>query len=223
MRIVRRRHAAICSLEPPAGRPQGLRRKATAATAQALPTTAALTSRPSAHMETRRPTAINALRTTGALTDSRSGRSVTPRPTTATAAIRSRALTAPRPHVRPRKLIPHRAAAIQLRQAPTPHRAAAIRPRRALIPRRAAAIRAREALPPRRATALAEEAAAVGVVEEAEVVGVEAAEAAEARAAAEVPPLAGGTSLFSNSMAHPDLPGGPFVFRHQLQLKFPRP
>jgi hypothetical protein len=64
------------------------------------------------------------------------------------------------------------------------------------------------------------------VVEEAEVVGVEAVEAeeaAEARAAAEVPPLAGGTNLFSNSMAHPDLPGGPFVFRHQLQLKFPRP
>src|ERR1700694_5150541 len=208
MRIVRRRHAAICSLEPPAGRPQGLRRKATAATAQALPTTAALTSRPSAHMETRRPTAINALRTTGALTDSRSGRSVTPRPTTATAAIRSRALTARRPHVRHRKLIPHRAAVIQLPRVLTQHRAAVIR--------------ARQALTPRRATALGEEGAAVGVVGEPEVVGVEAEEAAEARAAAEVPPLAGGTNLFSNSMAHPDLPGGPFVFRHQLQLKFPR-
>ena len=192
-------------MEPPADRPQGLRRKATAATAQLLPTTtAALTSRPSAQTETHRPTAINALRTTVALMGSRSGRNVTPRPTTATAAIRSRALTARRPHVRHRKLIPHRAAAIQLRQAPTPHRAAAIRPRRALTPRRAAAIRARQALTPRRATALAEEAA-------------------EARAAAEVPPLAGGTNLFSNSMAHPDLPGGPFVFRHQLQLKFPRP
>src|ERR1700687_1745202 len=199
-------------MEPPADRPQGLRRKATAATAQLLPTTtAALTSRPSAQTETHRPTTTNALRTTVALMGSRSGRNVTPRPTTATAAIRSRALTARRPHVRTRhrKLIPHRAAAIQLRQAPTLHRAAAIRPRQALTPRRA--------------TALAEEAAAGGVGEEAEVVGVQAREAAEARAAAEVPPLAGGTNLFSNSMAHPDLPGGPFVFRHQLQLKFPRP
>src|SRR5467141_3515700 len=181
MRIVRRRHAAICSLERPADRPQGVRRKATAATAQPLPTTVALTSRPSARTETHRLTAINALRTTVALTGSRSGRNVMPRPTTATAAIRSRALTARRPHARTRhrKLTPHQAAAIQLRRAPTPHRA----------------------------TALAEEAAAV--------VGV--AVAAEARTAAEAPPLEGGTNLFSNSMARPDLPGGPFVFHHQLQ------
>src|SRR5882762_2240007 len=195
MRIVRRRHAAICSMEPPADRPQGLRRKATAATAQPLPTTVGLTSRPSAHTETRRLTAINALRTTVALTGSRSGRNVILRPTTATAAIRSRALTTRRPHARTRrrKLIPHRAAAIQLRRAPIPHRAAAIR--------------LRQALTPHRATALAEEAAAV--------VGV--AVAAEARTAAEAPPLAGGTNPFSNSRARPDLPGGPFVFHHQLQ------
>src|SRR6266404_4130350 len=162
MRIVRRRHAAICSTEPPADRPQGLRRKATAATAQPLrTTTAALTSRPSARTETRRPTAINALRTTGALTISRSGCNVTPRPTTATVAIRSRALTTRRPHARTRhrKLIPHQAAAIQLRRAPTP----------------------------RRAAALAEEEAAVGV-----------AVAVEARAAAEAPPLTGGTNPFSH-------------------------
>jgi len=49
-------------------------------------------------------------------------------------------------------------------------------------------------------------------------IGVAVAVAAEARTAAEAPPLAGGTNLFSNSMARPDLPGGPFVFRHQLQL-----
>src|SRR5882762_5560173 len=141
MRIVRRRHAAICSLERPADRPQGLRRKATAATAQPLPTTVALTG-------------------------SRSGRNVILRPTTATAAIRSRALTARRPRARTRhrKLTPHQA------------------------------------------TARAEEAAVVGV-----------AVAAEARTAAEAPPLAGGTNPFSNSMARPDLPGGPFVFHHQLQ------
>jgi len=195
MRIVRRRHAAICSPERPADRPQGLRRKATAATAQPLPTTVALTSRPSARTETHRLTAINAPRTTGALTGSRSRRNVTPRPTTATAAIRSRALTTRRPHARTRrrKLIPHRAAAIQLRRVPIPHRAAAIR--------------LRQALTPHRATALAEEAAAV--------VGV--AVAAEARTAAEAPPLAGGTNPFSNSMARPDLSGGPFVFHHQLQ------
>src|SRR5882762_1622246 len=198
MRIVRRRHAAICSLEQPADRPQGLRRKATAATAQPLPTTVALTSRPSAHTETHRLTAINALRTTVALTGSRSGRNVTPRPTTATAAIRSRALTTRRPHARTRhrKLTPHQAAAIQLRRAPTLHRAAAIQ--------------LRQALTLHRATARAEEAAVVGV-----------AVAAEARTAAEAPPLAGGTNPFSNSVARPDLPGGPFVFRHQL--KFPRP
>ena len=177
MRIVRRRHAAICSLEPPADRPQGLRRKATAATAQPPPTTVALTG-------------------------SRSGRSVTPRPTTATAAIRSRALTTRLPHARTRhrKLIPHRAAAIQLRRAPTPRQAAAIQLHRVLTPHRAAAP--------------AEEAAAIGVA---------VAAAAEARTAAEDPPLAGGTNPFSNSMARPDLPGGPFVFRHQLQMKFPRP
>src|SRR5467141_5435873 len=199
MRIVRRRHAAICSTESPADRPQDLRRKATAATAQPLrTTTAALTSRPSARTETRRPTAINALRTTGALTISRSGCNVTPRPTTATVAIRSRALTTRRPHARTRrrKLIPHQAAAIQLRRAPTLHRAAAIR--------------LRQALTLHRATARAEEAAVVGV-----------AVAAETRTAAEAPPLAGGTNPFSNSVARPDLPGGPFVFRHQL--KFPRP
>src|SRR5882762_3288733 len=169
MRIVRRRHAAICSLERPADRPQGLRRKATAATAQPLPTTVALTG-------------------------SRSGRNVILRPTTATAAIRSRALTARRPRARTRhrKLTPHQAAAIQLRRAPIPHRAAAIR--------------LRQALTPHRATARAEEAAVVGV-----------AVAAEARTAAEAPPLAGGTNPFSNSMARPDLPGGPFVFHHQLQ------
>jgi len=52
-----------------------------------------------------------------------------------------------------------------------------------------------------RATARAEEAAVVGV-----------AVRRKARTAAEAPPLAGGTNPFSNSVARPDLPGGPFVF-----------
>jgi hypothetical protein len=111
------------------------------------------------------------------------------RPTTATAAIRSRALTVRRPHVRHLKLIPHRAAVIQPRRAPTLHRAVAIQ--------------LRQVLTPRRATALAEEEA---------VVGVAGAVAAEARAAAVAPLLAGVTNPFSNSMARPDLPGGPFFF-----------
>src|SRR5216684_2530639 len=102
MRIVHRRHEAICSLEPSAARPHGLRRQATAATAQPLPTTAALTNRRSAPTATRRPMTI--------------------------ADLRSRALTIRRPHalIRLRNPTPHRAAAIRLRRAPIPRRAPAI-------------------------------------------------------------------------------------------------
>src|SRR5712664_2348009 len=92
-RRVPRRHA----------NPRDLRRQAITATGQALPTTAALTSRHNRRNTMRRPT------------------------TTATAAIRrSRALIIlrPHPHTRRRELIRHRAAAIQLRLAPTPHLAA---------------------------------------------------------------------------------------------------
>src|SRR5712692_9735401 len=102
MQIVLRGHAAIRSLQRLAARPRGLRRQATTATAQAIPTTAALTSR-------------------------HSGPTTTRLPTTATATIRSRVLTIRRLHVRTRRheLIPHRAAAIQLLHAPTPHPATA--------------------------------------------------------------------------------------------------
>src|SRR6266851_5761667 len=102
MRIVHRRHEASCRLESPADSPRGLRRQSTTATAQALPTTAALTSLRNGHIATRRPTAITV--------------------------PRSRALTIRRPlaRTRRRRLIPHQAATIQLRRAPIPHRAKAI-------------------------------------------------------------------------------------------------
>src|SRR6266446_4531428 len=74
--------------------PRDLRRQATIAIAPAIPTTAVLTSRHNRRNIMRRPT------------------------TTATAAIRRSR------HTRRRELIPHRAAAIQLRLAPTPHPAA---------------------------------------------------------------------------------------------------
>src|SRR6266851_7218814 len=154
MQIVLRGHAAIRSLQRLAARPRGLRRQATTATAQAIPTTAALTSRHSGHTATRLLT-------------------------TATATIRSRVLTIRRPHARTRRreLIPHRAAAIQLLHAPTPHPATA---------------------------------PAAGVV----------ALVAAAAAAAEAPSLTVGTNLFANTKARPDVSGGPFVFQHQLQVKF---
>ena len=123
---------------------------------------------------------------------------MTPRPTTATVAIRSRALTTRRPHARTRhrKLIPHQAAAIQLRRAPTP--------------RRAAAIQLRQALTPRRAAALAEEEAAVGV-----------AVAAEARAAAEAPPLAGGTNPFSHFNGPSGSSGQAICFSPSTTIEIP--
>src|SRR5258708_3936727 len=196
MRIVHRRHEAICSLEPSAARPHGLRRQATAATAQPLPTTAALTNRRSAPTATRRPMTIAALQALAALMSLHSGRMATRR-TTTIADLRSRALTIRRPHARIRRLnlIPHRAAATRLRPAPTPRRARAIRLRRAPIPRRAPAIAAG--------------VAAIGAVM--------AAVAAEARAAAGVLALTDTTNSFSNSIARPDLPDGLIVFRRQLQ------
>src|SRR5712664_1072042 len=206
MRIVHHRHAAICSLEPPAARPRGLRRQATAATAQPLPTTAALPSRRSGHTATRPPTTIAARQTACVLTIPLSGCNRTIRPTTIAAAIRSRAPTVRHPHVRTRRrnLIPHRAAATRLRPAPTPPRARAIRLRRALIPRRAPAIAAG--------------VAAIAVV----MAAVIAAVAAEAHAAAGVPALTDTTNSFSILIALPDLPDGLIVFRRHLQLNSPR-
>src|SRR6266851_992487 len=166
MRIVHRRHEPICRLESPADSPPGPRRQATTATAQALPTTAALTSLRNGHIATRRPTAI--------------------------AVPRSRALTIRRPlaRTRRRRLIPHRAATIQLRRAPIPRRAKAILLHHDPTPHRVVAIQLRRAPIPHRAKAIAEVAV---VVVEALVAG-------------------GGTNHFANSRARPDVPGGFFPF-----------
>src|SRR6266851_2148782 len=141
MRIVHRRHEASCRLESPADSPRGLRRQSTTATAQALPTTAALTSLRNGHIATRRPTAI--------------------------AAPRSRALTIRRPlaRTRRRRLIPHQAATIQLRHAPIPRRAKAILLHHDPTPHRAAAIQLRRAPIPHRAKAMAVGVAATGAAE----------------------------------------------------------
>src|SRR5260370_21495988 len=150
MPIVLHLHAAVCSPEPPAVSPHGLRRLVTTAAAQALPTTAALTG-------------------------SRSGRTATRSPTTIAPLLRSRALTIRRPRARTRhhNLIPRQAAAIQLRHAPTQHQAPAIQHRHAPIPHRARAIAVVAAI-----AAEAAEAIAVVVVIAAAVVAAEAHQAA---------------------------------------------
>jgi hypothetical protein len=126
--IVRHGCTVIRSLVPPAANLHGPRRQATTATAQAHRTVAVLSSLRSGRSVMRQPTtAIAALPTAVALTSHRSGCNGTHRLTTTTGVIRSRALTIRRPHARTRRreLIPHRAAATQLRHAPTRHRAAA--------------------------------------------------------------------------------------------------
>src|SRR5439155_24858960 len=99
MQIVRHGHAGVRSPDPRPASPLGPRRRITTVTGQLLPTAAAPTSR------------LN----------------VRSRLTTTIAVIRSRALTMHlQALIQRRELIPHRAAAIQLRLAPTPHPAAAI-------------------------------------------------------------------------------------------------
>src|SRR5439155_19925028 len=93
-----------------AARAHGLRRLATTATAQALPTMAVLTSHRSGAMATRRPTTTTADILSRALIVRRSARTVR-RPLTRT---------------RHRELIQRPAAAIHLRHIPTLHLAAAI-------------------------------------------------------------------------------------------------
>lgn len=185
------------------------------------------------------------IRTTAALTSHLSGRRVMRRLITTTVAIRSRVPTIRRLRTRTRRrrleLIPHRVAAIRLRRAPTPRRAAAIQLPHPLIPRRAAVIRLHHTPTQHPATAIVAEATAVVapavvaeatvVVAEAVVVEVEvtaavapagAAEvvvAVEARTAAEAD-RTGLTSFLENVRARPDLPGGLFAFRHQLQANF---
>lgn len=142
MPIVLHLHAAVCSPEPPAVSPHGLRRLVTTAAAQALPTTAALTG-------------------------SRSGRTATRSPTTIAPLLRSRALTIRRPRARTRhhNLIPRQAAAIQLRHAPIPRRAKAILLHHDPTPHRVVAIQLRRAPIPHRAKAMAVGAAATGAAE----------------------------------------------------------
>src|SRR6266853_843722 len=97
--IVHRGHAGVRSLDPRPASPLGPRRRITTLIGQLLPTAAAPTSR------------LN----------------VRSRLTTTIVVIRSRALTIHlQALIQRRELIPHRAAAIQLRLAPTPHPAAAI-------------------------------------------------------------------------------------------------
>src|SRR5882762_6447527 len=101
--IVLHGHAVIHSQERSAARHRGLRRQATAVAAQALPTTAALTSH-------------------------RSGRTTTRSPTGGTAATRSlgRTIHLRASLTRRRGRTPHPAVAIPLRHAPTPPQAAAM-------------------------------------------------------------------------------------------------
>src|SRR6266550_4245922 len=96
--IVLHGYAAIHSLERSAARHRGLLRQATMVAAQALPTTAALTSHRSGRTTTRRRTETAATRSLGRTIHLRPG------------------LTRRRGH------IPHLAVAIPLRHAPTPHR-----------------------------------------------------------------------------------------------------
>src|SRR5260370_37461173 len=97
MRTVRLGHAAARRLLSPMARHHGLRRPATTATARALLTAVAPTSR-------------------------RNGTTITTPLPTGTAAIHSRALTIPRLHARTQRREPilPRAATIRLRHAPTP-------------------------------------------------------------------------------------------------------
>ena len=94
-------HAVIRSPERSAARHRGLRRQATTVTAQALPTTAALTSHRSGRTTARSPTVTATTRSLG--------RTIHPRTS----------LTHRRGHT------PHLAVAIRLLHAPTPHRVAA--------------------------------------------------------------------------------------------------
>ncbi len=196
MPTVRLGRVAARRPESPAGSPPGRRRPTPTATAQALQTVAALSSR-------------------------NSGRNVILHLSTTTAAILSRALPIRRPRARTRRreLIPLQAAAIQLRRPPTPHLAGAI----AVVvgDMAAAAIVAAMAVGVAAVTAVA---VAVGVAR-AVVVAAEIAAAAveEARTVAEAPALTRGANLFAKTIARPDLPDGLFVFRPQLELKFSLP
>src|SRR5260370_876264 len=165
MRTVRRGRAVIRRLEPRAASPLGPLRRITTVIGQLLPTTAARTSRRSGR---------SLLTTITAVTRNR--------PTTTIAAIRSRAPTIRllQALIRRRELIPHRAAAIRLRLAPTPHPAVAVEAVAIAVEEEAAAGVA-EAVEATSAVA-AEVTAAAAAVARAVVV-----EAAEAHTAVEVP------------------------------------
>jgi len=103
--IVLHGYAAIHSLERSAARHRGLRRQATTVAAQALPTTAALTSRHSGRTTTRRLTGTAATRSLGRTIHLRTSRT------------HRRGHT---PHLA--VVIPLRHAPTPLRHTPTPHR-----------------------------------------------------------------------------------------------------
>jgi len=214
IQIVRPGHVAVRRRESPAVSPHGRRRPASTATAQALQTVAALSSRRSGRNVILRPSTATAqaLQTAAALSSRRSGRNVILRHSTTIAAIPSSALTIRRPRARTRrrKLIPRRAAATRLRHAPTPHPAAAI----------AAVVGDMAVVAVVAATMVVEVAEARTVVEVAEartVVEVEV-EARTAAEAAEAPSLTDIANIFAYSTARPKDPDGLFVFRHPLKM-----
>src|SRR6266849_6058438 len=174
--IVRRGRAVVRRLEPRAASPLGPLRRITAVIGHLLPMADVPTSR-------------------------HSGRNRICRLITTIAAIRSRAPTIRLLPVliRRRELIPHRAAAIQPRLAPTPHPAAAI----------------------------AVEVAAAGVPEAVEATSAAAGahavvvEVAEAHTAVEVPARTVTVKSFCKLKGPPESSGRAFCFRRQLAVNFP--
>jgi len=177
------------------GQPQGLRRKATAATAQPLrTTTAALTSRPSARTETRRPTAINALSNNGGSYDQPQ------RMQRDTPAYNSN-----RGNSQPRSYNPPPARSYSAPQTySAPGRSYSAPSGSYSAPSRSYSAPSGSYSAPSRSSGGGGGGSRVAV-------------AAEARAAGGGSASGGRTNPFPISMARPDLPGGPFVFHHQLQ------
>ena len=132
-------------------------------------------------------------------------------------AIRNSALTILL-HARTRRhqLIPHRAAAIQLRRVPTPHPAAAtaavVGARTAVVAAEAGVIAAVVAL-----TVEAEAIAAV-VVLTVEAEARTAVEVAEVHTAVEAPARTAGSKSFPNAKARPNVPDGLFVFLNRRKV-----
>ena len=142
MRTVRHGHAPARHLLSPMARHHGLRRPATTATARALLTAVAPTSR-------------------------RNGTTITTPLPTGTAAIHSRALTIPRLHARTQRREPilPRAATIRLRHAPTPPLAVATVAAAVVVAVEAPALTAAEVAEALTAAEVAEALTAAGAAE----------------------------------------------------------